>query len=48
MIKELSEEQVRTMTLAEKDEWWLKNVYKGDMPQLTLRSALTGMILGAS
>lgn len=46
MIKELSEEQVRTMTLEEKDEWWLKNVYKGDMPQLTLRSALTGMILG--
>ena len=46
MIKELSEEQVRTMTLEEKDEWWLKNVYKGDMPQLTIRSALTGMILG--
>ena len=34
------------MTLQEKDEWWLKNVYKGDMPQLTLRSALTGMVLG--
>ncbi|WP_413943569.1 OPT family oligopeptide transporter [Bdellovibrio sp. HCB-162] len=46
MIKELSEEQVHSMTLEEKDEWWLKNVYKGDMPQLTLRSALTGMILG--
>ena len=46
MIKELSEEQVRTMTLEEKDQWWLQNVYKGDMPQLTLRSALTGMILG--
>ncbi|WP_408098895.1 OPT family oligopeptide transporter [Peredibacter sp. HCB2-198] len=46
MIKELSEEQVRTMTLEEKDQWWLKNVYKGDMPQLTVRSALTGMILG--
>jgi OPT family oligopeptide transporter len=46
MIKELSEEQVRTMTLEQKDEWWLKNVYKGDMPQLTIRSALTGMILG--
>jgi uncharacterized oligopeptide transporter (OPT) family protein len=46
MIKELSEEQVRTMTLEEKDAWWLKNVYKGDMPQLTIRSALTGMILG--
>jgi uncharacterized oligopeptide transporter (OPT) family protein len=46
MIKELNEEQVRTMTLEQKDEWWLKNVYQGDMPQLTLRSALTGMILG--
>lgn len=46
MIKELTEEQVRTMTLEEKDQWWLKNVYKGDMPQLTIRSALTGMILG--
>lgn len=46
MIKELSEEQIHTMTLEEKDEWWLKNVYQGDMPQLTIRSALTGMILG--
>lgn len=46
MIKELTEEQVRTMTLEEKDDWWLKNVYKGDMPQLTIRSALTGMVLG--
>lgn len=46
MIKELTEEQVHSMTLEEKDEWWLKNVYKGDMPQLTIRSALTGMILG--
>lgn len=46
MIHELNEEQVHTMTLQEKDEWWLKNVYKGDMPQLTLRSALTGMVLG--
>jgi OPT family oligopeptide transporter len=46
MIKELNEEQVRTMSLEEKDKWWLENVYQGDMPQLTLRSALTGMILG--
>jgi uncharacterized oligopeptide transporter (OPT) family protein len=45
-IHELTEEQLHTMTLEEKDAWWLKNVYKGDMPQLTLRSALTGMILG--
>ncbi len=45
-IEQLSEEQVRTMTIEEKDQWWLKNVYKGNMPQLTLRSAITGMILG--
>jgi putative OPT family oligopeptide transporter len=45
-IQELSEAQLHSMTLEEKDEWWLKNVYKGHMPQLTLRSALTGMILG--
>lgn len=45
-IQELSEEQIRTMTLEEKDAWWLKNVFKGNAPQLNLRSALTGMILG--
>lgn len=45
-IKELTPEQVRTMSLEEKDRWWLENVYRGDMPQLTLRSALTGMVLG--
>ena len=46
-IQQLTPEQVHSMTLREKDEWWLKNVYQGDMPQLTLRSALTGMILGS-
>lgn len=45
-IAELTPEQIHTMTLAEKDRWWLKNVYKGDMPQLNLRSGLTGMLLG--
>lgn len=45
-ILELTHEQLHTMTLAEKDRWWLKNVYKGDMPQLNLRSGLTGMVLG--
>jgi uncharacterized oligopeptide transporter (OPT) family protein len=45
-IKQLSDEQIRTMTLHEKDRWWLENCYRGDMPQLTLRSALTGMIIG--
>jgi len=37
-IQQLSPEQVRSMTLEEKDEWWLKNVFRGDMPQLTIRA----------
>lgn len=45
-IKHLTEEQVRTWSLEQKDRWWLENVYRGDMPQLTLRSALTGVVLG--
>jgi uncharacterized oligopeptide transporter (OPT) family protein len=45
-IQQLSEEQVRTWPLEEKDRWWLKNIYRGDMPQLTLRAALTGFFLG--
>ncbi|MGZ3708911.1 MAG: OPT/YSL family transporter, partial [Bdellovibrionota bacterium] len=45
-IQELTEEQVRTWSLEEKDRWWLKNIYRGDMPQLNLRSALTGMVIG--
>ena len=45
-LKQLTEEQVASMTLEQKDRWWLENCYKGDMPQLTLRSALTGMIIG--
>lgn len=45
-LKQLDAEQVRTWTLEQKDRWWFENVWKGDMPQLTLRSALTGMLLG--
>ncbi len=45
-IKELTEEQIRDMTVEQKDRWWLENVYRGDMPQLTLRSAFTGFLLG--
>jgi uncharacterized oligopeptide transporter (OPT) family protein len=45
-IKQLTPEQIQTMSLEEKDAWWLKNVYRGDMPQLTLRSGITGMLLG--
>jgi hypothetical protein len=28
-IQQLNEEQVRTWSRAEKDRWWLKNVFKG-------------------
>ena len=45
-IKQLSEDQIHSMSLEEKDRWWLENCYKGEMPQLTIRSALTGMIIG--
>jgi uncharacterized oligopeptide transporter (OPT) family protein len=45
-IPQLSEEQVRTWSREQKDRWWLENVYRGSMPQLTLRSALTGFVLG--
>src|SRR5712664_4933434 len=45
-LKQLTEEQIRTWTREQKDEWWLKNIYRGDMPQLTLRSAATGFLLG--
>lgn len=46
-LGELPEQQVREWSVAQKDRWWLENVFQGDMPQLTVRSALTGMILGA-
>lgn len=45
-IQQLSEEQIQTWTRSQKDSWWLNNVYRGDMAQLTLRSALTGFLLG--
>ncbi len=45
-IPTLTEEQIRTWTREQKDRWWLENVYRGDMPQLTLRSAVIGFILG--
>ena len=42
-IKHLTEEQIRTMTVEEKDRWWLENVYKGDVPQFTVRSVRLGI-----
>lgn len=46
-IENLTPEQIRTWTPQQKDEWWLTRVYRGDMPQLTLRSAVTGFLLGS-
>jgi len=45
-IKQLTEEQIRDWSVEQKDKWWLENVYRGNMPQLTLRAAVTGFILG--
>ena len=40
-LQQLTAEQVRTWTLEQKDRWWFTNVYRGDMAQLTLRSAVS-------
>ena len=45
-LKHLTTDQIRTWTREQKDRWWLDNVFRGDMPQLTLRAALTGFLLG--
>ncbi len=45
-IQNLTEQQVRTWSREQKDRWWLDNIFRGSMPQLTLRSALTGFLLG--
>ncbi|MBK6453413.1 MAG: OPT/YSL family transporter [Proteobacteria bacterium] len=34
------------LDLEQKDRWWFTSVYRGDMAQLTLRSAVTGFLLG--
>ncbi|MBB4841582.1 putative oligopeptide transporter (OPT) family protein [Paucibacter oligotrophus] len=45
-IQQLTDEQIRSWTRAQKDEWWFKNIFRGDMAQLSLRSGLTGFLLG--
>ena len=45
-LKSLDAEQISSWTRAQKDQWWFDNVYRGDAPQLTLRSGLTGFLLG--
>jgi OPT family oligopeptide transporter len=45
-LPHLTDEEIRTWTPEQKDRWWLENVFRGDMPQLTIRAALTGFLLG--
>jgi OPT family oligopeptide transporter len=45
-LAQLTDEQTRTWTREEKDRWWFENIYRGDLPQLTIRSGLTGFLLG--
>lgn len=45
-LQQLDDEQIRDWSREQKDRWWFENVFRGDMPQLTLRSGLTGFLLG--
>jgi OPT family oligopeptide transporter len=45
-LKHLTDDEIRNWTREQKDRWWFENVFRGDMPQLTLRSAVTGFLLG--
>ncbi len=45
-LQQLDDNQIRTWTRRQKDQWWFDNVYRKDMAQLTLRSAITGFLLG--
>ncbi len=45
-IEHLTDDQIATWTREQKDRWWLEKVFRGNMPQLTLRAALTGFCLG--
>ncbi len=45
-IEQLTDEQVAGWTRLQKDTWWFERIYRGDMAQLTIRSAVTGFLLG--
>lgn len=45
-LQHLSEQEISSWTRTQKDQWWLSNVYRGDMAQLTLRAGITGFLLG--
>jgi uncharacterized oligopeptide transporter (OPT) family protein len=46
-LAHLTDEETRTWTREEKDRWWFEKIYRGDLPQLTIRSGLTGFFLGS-
>jgi OPT family oligopeptide transporter len=46
-LAHLTDEQTRTWTREQKDRWWFENVFRGNLPQLTIRSGLTGFFLGS-
>jgi uncharacterized oligopeptide transporter (OPT) family protein len=46
-LQQLTDEEIRTWSRGKKDDWWFKNVYRGNVPQLTIRSGVTGFLLGA-
>ena len=45
-LPHLTDEETRNWTREQKDRWWLENVFRGNMPQLTIRAAITGFLLG--
>ncbi|MBI5512445.1 MAG: OPT/YSL family transporter [Deltaproteobacteria bacterium] len=45
-LPHIDDEQLRTWTREQKDRFWLEKVFRGDMPQLTARAAITGFLLG--
>jgi len=45
-LQQLDQEQIRTWTRRQKDQWWFDNIYRHNMAQLSLRSAVTGFFLG--
>jgi len=45
-MKRLTRQQIDNWTAAEKDDWWLREVYQGSARQLTWRAAITGILIG--
>src|SRR5512142_1041579 len=45
-LAQLSDDQIHAWTTEQKDQWWADQVYRGDVPQLTVRSAVTGFLIG--